>query len=244
LIQLQDAQVEALANHIIQKTNAISTASHRTYSELQFDCDWSDKTRTKYFHLLRTVKSLTTEKTNISATIRLHQIKYFLRTGVPPVGKGMLMFYNMGNVTLKEGANSIFNKSDAEKYVSFIHQYPLALDVALPIFQWAVVFQNNKMKQILSKNDIPTLSDTTHFYCKNKNHFIVKFGFFEKGFYFKENDEIKTEQLSFDELNEAAGLLKKNAKNTARTITLFDLDEFNLQYYGTQNLEKIYDTFQ
>jgi hypothetical protein len=243
LLQTPEAAIKSLANHIYSKINTIASNSKTAYGELQIDCDWSDKTRAKYFQLLREIKAEMPEKKALSATIRLHQIKYYSRTGIPPVDKGMLMFYNMGNVTLKDGSNSIFNKGDAEKYAPFLQKYPLNLDVALPIFQWAVVFQEHKTKQILSKKDMPDITDTAHFFSKDNYHFVAKTGFFQKGFYFKENDEIKIEQLSFEALNEAATLLKQNIKDTSRTIILFDLDEFNIHYYGTQHLEKIYHSF-
>ncbi len=45
----------------------------------------------------------------LSSTIRLHQIKYRERTGVPPVERGMLMFYNMGQFSADPEARAIFD---------------------------------------------------------------------------------------------------------------------------------------
>ena len=71
--------------------------------ELQIDCDWTDGTRDRFFALLTELRRLgaasaarrATPAPRLSATIRLHQVKYRERTGVPPVERGMLMFYNI-----------------------------------------------------------------------------------------------------------------------------------------------------
>src|SRR5665213_722628 len=89
--------IPVLATHIYDEVEHIATENKITYQELQFDCDWTDATRTKYFKLLNFLHGkLTAEGKILSATIRLHQVKYADRTGVPPVDRGMLMFYNMG----------------------------------------------------------------------------------------------------------------------------------------------------
>ncbi len=75
----------------------------------------------------------------LSATIRLHQVKYFETTGVPPVKSGMLMFYNTGDLENPSEENSILNIETAELYLSGLEDYPMQLDIVLPLFSWAVV---------------------------------------------------------------------------------------------------------
>ena len=58
-------------------------------TEIQIDCDWTVSTRDKYFLLLRSFKQLS--NTNLSVTIRLHQVKYLAKSGVPPADRGLLM---------------------------------------------------------------------------------------------------------------------------------------------------------
>jgi len=54
---------------------------------------------------------------------------------VPPVDKGLLMFYNMGKISPDLNArNSIYNRADAEAYLESLPNYRLSLDVALPVF--------------------------------------------------------------------------------------------------------------
>ena len=65
-------------------------------NEVQFDCDWTPSTRDAFFLFLKKIKKHLPKQTHLSATIRLHQYKFPDKTGVPPVERGMLMFYNTG----------------------------------------------------------------------------------------------------------------------------------------------------
>jgi len=90
-------KMEDLGDHILSKILEIVPVENRKFSEIQIDCDWSGTTKEKYFRLLSFLRNkLAPQNINLSATIRLHQIKFFKKTGVPPVDKGMLMFYNVG----------------------------------------------------------------------------------------------------------------------------------------------------
>jgi len=46
----------------------------KNYSEIQVDCDWTERTKVSYFKFLKRLKEQS--KKRISATIRLHQVKY------------------------------------------------------------------------------------------------------------------------------------------------------------------------
>ena len=71
----------------------LKTLNKYNFTEFQIDCDRSDSTRSNYFNLLKDLKQKVNKQ--ISATIRLHQIKYHSKTGTPPVDYGVLMYYNM-----------------------------------------------------------------------------------------------------------------------------------------------------
>jgi hypothetical protein len=47
-----------------------------------------------YLKFIAVFKKLSKKK--LSATIRLHQVKYFKKTKIPNVDSGVLMYYNMG----------------------------------------------------------------------------------------------------------------------------------------------------
>ena len=64
--------------------------------EIQIDCDWTRRTRQRYFSFLRTLRRLAAaEGIEVTATIRLHQ----RAESAPPVKRGVLMMYNTGDFT-------------------------------------------------------------------------------------------------------------------------------------------------
>ena len=230
------SDVDSLASRIITKINIIKGV----YKELQFDCDWSLDTKGNYFSFLRSVRKLIPKETLLSATIRLHQAKYVGKTGIPPVDKGMLMFYNMGKLSENDGRNSIYNKNEALKYVSSLKSYPLVLDVALPIFRWYVHFSNGEIEGLVTKEQTPDIYNQAHFVEKKKNiTFISRTSFFENGIYYEEGDELKLEALTKEELREAASLLQKNLPEAKRRLVFYDLDETNISYYDENTLKKV-----
>ncbi|MBK8703650.1 MAG: hypothetical protein IPN33_08475 [Saprospiraceae bacterium] len=139
-------------------------SSHWRILEIQIDCDWTEKTRDSYFYLLKKMREqLEPGNCALSATIRLHQVRYFKKTGAPPVDRGMLMFYNMGDVESWEEPNSILNIKKGEPYLDGAARYPLPLDVALPAFGWGVLFREGRMIRLIYPIDEKVLADTSRF---------------------------------------------------------------------------------
>src|SRR3954466_1404652 len=75
------AQPIALATEVWSHVKDRAAAVGFTVRELQLDCDWTDSTREGFFAFLRALK--TEAHVPLSSTIRLHQVKYRERTGVP-----------------------------------------------------------------------------------------------------------------------------------------------------------------
>ena len=140
--------IPGLATRVFRLVSAICSSISTSPLTTQFDCDWTEITRDKYFQFLRTYKSVS--KSGISCTIRLHQVKFTTTMGIPPVDYGVLMFYNIGQIDAGPG-NSIYEKRLADKYSPFIQSYPLALDLGLPVFTWALQLREGKVIQLLNK---------------------------------------------------------------------------------------------
>ena len=92
----------------------LETLKKFEFSEVQIDCDWSDSSASNYFNLLKDLKAKLNK--TISATIRLHQIKYYYKTGIPPVDYGVLMYYNMSNIGDFDTKNSILDNDISKQY--------------------------------------------------------------------------------------------------------------------------------
>ena len=237
-------QLDSLTINTAELIKKINQSQNKTVSQIQLDCDWSDGTQQKYFVFLKKFKAqFIKDNILLSATIRLHQIKYARRTGVPPVDRGMLMFYNMGKLKNPLTENSIFDKATAQMYTDFIADYPIELDYALPVFSWGVLIRNEKVIGLI--NDISTASlDTIASLKKARgNLFGVTEGLFFMGTYLMPDDIIRVEEITPKLALQAAKILNKNLNNTNFTVSLFHLDNSQIKRYEIQDFKNIYNEF-
>jgi hypothetical protein len=206
--------------------------------ELQLDCDWTDGTRDSYFAFVRALEAESTLP--LSATIRLHQVKYRERTGVPPVERGMLMFYNMGKFSADPDARAIFDTSAAEKYLARIRDYPLPLDAALPIWSWTLHLRDDRVEGLMQSTDPDELSSIDFLERAGDDRYRVTRSAFLHGTLLREGDVLKVEVTGPTETLAAANLLAPELAHATRTVSLFDLSERNLTRHGTEKLDQIF----
>lgn len=224
--------VESLHNYIIQ----INKKTGITTQHIQFDCDWSLDSKTQYFEFLKQFKLHST--TYISATIRLHQIKYYDKTGIPPVDHGVLMYYNMGTITANDH-NSIYDRSIAEKYIASLTNYPMHLDIALPIFSWGVHSRNNKIVNViggLRTVDFDTISSLKKV---KESTYLVNDEYLYKGRLLQKGDVIKVEEVSAKDLELASKDLSKYLNQKPKEIIIYDLDTKNIEGYEKEIFKTI-----
>ena len=212
--QIVDNQIDALVLRIFDKIKKNTEGVF--FDDIQFDCDWTATTRDRYFYFLKKAKTLFLDKKS-SATIRLHQVKFMDKTGVPPVDRGMLMAYNMGDLDDVKTNNSILNIETLKSYLKNFDHYPLELDVALPIFSWGIVFRDGEAVKIisnLSKKDMLNTPQYAALFRQNEgNHFVLLKNQYFKGLYLYENDDIRIEEVPLSNLRSAAQFLSQNIKN-------------------------------
>jgi hypothetical protein len=206
--------------------------------EVQLDCDWTDRSRDRFFAFLREVRAAT--KLSLSATIRLHQVKYRERTGVPPVERGMLMYYNMGAFSAESGKRAIFDGEAAARYLARIADYPLPLDLALPIWSWTVHARDGVVVDLLQSTDPDELPALDFLRATSPDTFSVTRTAILHGAVLREGDVLKVERMTPAETLGAARQVAPHLRAGARTIALFDLSERNLTRYGTDQLEDIF----
>jgi hypothetical protein len=236
--KLDSAGVLALCENVFKKVKTINQSIQKSPGEIQFDCDWTPGTKEKYFLFLRTYKTISDQI--ISSTIRLHQIKYPKITGIPPVDDGVLMYYNMGKIGAGE-SSSIYEKSIADKYNSFIKKYPLKLNVALPIFAWGQLISDGKVFKLLNGMNYSNFANDSNFVLIYKNRFRVKHSNFHGGYYFKQNDEVKIEQVPEEDLMEMIEQLNREYSGKIKQLIFYDLDESNIKLYDENIFKKMVD---
>lgn len=207
--------------------------------EVQFDCDWTASTTDLYFRFLEKMRQLgQIHQFETSATIRLHQITYAQKTGIPPVNRGMLMFYNTDDLQDWETPNSILHLETASFYLNNAKDYPLTLDIALPIFSWGVVFRQQKLIRLINNLNAAQLQDTAQFIQLTPNRFELKKSTYLNSYYLYAGDQIRTESITPTQLLDASDLLKKWLPPSDRFFTYYHLDSTTVKQYPYAQLEQ------
>lgn len=237
---------ERLADHVRDKVASIATGHRLPFSELQVDCDWSDGSRRAYFHFVDLLaRKLAIDRKTVSTTLRLHQIKYFDRTGVPPVPRGMLMLYNFGRIEADGTNSSIFNAADARRYSRYIANYPLPLDVVLPAFSWSIHSREGRVLGLLEHVTADDVASFDGFRKIGTNGYEAARSFFFRGRYFMAGDHLQMETITPELTREAALVAKQGAgfRKSYGTVALFDLDDKRSKQYSGADVDRIFSSF-
>ena len=232
--------VEDLAKKTIRLITEINSKNKINCTEIQIDCDWTLNSKDNYLKFIEQIKKLSKKK--LSATIRLHQVKYFKKTKIPNVDNGVLMFYNMGSIA-PDSLNSIYSRKISEKYLKSLKKYPLHLDYALPIYSWAIHIRNQKVLGLRSKLNSNELKKDKNFEQISSIFFRVKQSNYKNGVYYQENDLLKTETISPEDLKEMAEDLDDNKAQSPKEIIFYDLDEFNINNYEKNIFKQVVSWF-
>lgn len=209
-----DGRISALADKIIERTTRISEWNAVNWTELQLDCDWTASTRQSFFALCKAVKNRLPQGKLLSSTIRLHQ----LQQEAPPVDYGVLMVYNTDNFRNPETSNSILNDETVEEFLNRPFNFTLPLDIALPIYQWDLVFdQNDKFLRIAAPGSWPDYSD--------------------------DSEHVKYESVPFATLDRTQQHLKKylHMQPGRYSTVLYHLDSININEFTSDEIESLYN---
>ncbi|ARK09222.2 hypothetical protein A6C57_02155 [Fibrella sp. ES10-3-2-2] len=232
---LQPVNVPELARNLTRLISQLADQQAIRTDEIQLDCDWTRTTRSTYFSLLTAIAR--EAKVPLSATIRLHQVKFAAQTGVPPVARGMLMAYNTGDWKQPETRNSILDLNDLKAYTDYLPGYPLPLDIALPLFRWTVVYRRGRFLTLLNNvgraqvRALPGLqpqTDTTR-YVASRDTLVL-------GVQLRRGDLLRTEVCSVADLRAATDILLAQLPDQLRTFTLYHLDSTVLHPYAHADL--------
>jgi len=232
--------VSELAQKANDFVNQINKKNNIQIQEIQIDCDWTLESKDNYLRFIEIFKKVSAKK--LSATIRLHQIKYFKKTLIPNVDRGVLMYYNMGKIA-PDSLNSIYDRNIASRYLSSLKKYPLPLNIALPIYSWGIHVRDGKIIGLRNKINDNNLKSNRNFVLTKNNWFICKASTFAAGIFYKENDQLKIEKISTQDLLEMANDLKENIDQNPKEIIFYDLDEFNSKNYENDIFEKVINCF-
>ncbi|HTN17627.1 MAG TPA: hypothetical protein VL092_08105 [Chitinophagaceae bacterium] len=241
--------IDSLAEHTLQLCRDINRRLAIHPNAVQIDCDWTSGTGPRYFYFLNLLRQKLQQAaaayafapgTQLSATIRLHQVKYPGRQGIPPADRGVLMYYNMGKIGA--GAeNSIYEEETGLQYIRALKKYPLPLDFALPVFAWGIHIREGRVVELLNKMDSRDFDTDSRFRHAGVSRYSATASFFKNGFYFKEGDEVKVEEVKDTDLLRMARTLKKYYDHPVQRVVFYDLDSINISRYEEDIFTKVAD---
>jgi hypothetical protein len=245
LLEIDSAKIPALAEKICKRVSKMMLFNGIAHiSELQLDCDWSEDSKDKYFYLLQEIrKQKAADK--LSATIRLYQYKYATASGVPPVDRGVLMFYNMANFNEPAEQNLVMDFEEGKKYMSH-KKYPLPLDFALPAFAQTIVFDrfSNKL-EILKPEYLDSLQAKGLIYLEDTIEGIYVPGdtltMYNKRFTY--GTRLKKEEAGLEQLQQAAKLLSEFTNSDTTQVIFFHIDKTANARYTPQDIKALVDRF-
>ncbi len=216
---LQSPELDTLARQITQLTKKVVS----DFSELQLDCDWTLGTKRTYFELIRKVRQQLDSQVVLSATIRLHQLKFAATTGIPPVDRGTLMLYNMSKLRDYKTINSIFDPKVVESYLNTVKHYPLPLDLGLPKFQQLVLFRNRQYVTTLRAPYFFRSLNNLHFQYSHDRYFRCIKDTLIRDIQVQIGDELRFENVkATDECKYASSIANICSIDTVKII-YFDL---------------------
>ena len=193
--------------------------------EWQFDCDWTPTTRARFFRFLEVMRTHLPPGTVLSSTLRLHQFRYPDQTGVPPVDRGALMVYNVGNIDDPDERNSILTYATAAAYLQSANPYPLPLDVALPIFRWGVVFRHGAPVRLIDGLDRTELLDTTRYRALPNGRFQLRRSQYLRGQYLYRDDVVRPEAIDRETFERVRALALRAVGPRCERIILYKLED-------------------
>ncbi len=231
---LPKIKIDSFARVIL---SGISKLSPQPYHEIQIDCDWTISTKQKYFSLL---KILQKSHLHLSATIRLHQVKFFEKTGIPPVERGMLMCYNMSDWRNPVTLNSIYSPKLLSLYTERIEEYPLPLDVVMPIFHWTVVFRNDRFLYFINNLSSATLKNNQNFSQQtDRQRFMVKNDGIFQHISIRKGDVFRCEDTDYEDILKGSRNILEKISKQKLTFALYHLDSQNISYYNHEQIQKL-----
>lgn len=243
--KIDTTQSKLLANRIAKFVDAkVKQAGKSNYAELQIDCDWTKTTKNAYFVFLNQLKNQPLLKSKaISVTLRLHQVKNINSSGIPPVRKAILMCYNMGNLRKYGEQNSILDQHEMDIYLKdYLKNYPLKLDVALPIFEWAVVFRNQQYAGISKQINQAKINNKKLFKQRgNSILYDLLVDYPEAGL--KHGDQIRWEKITKQDLLATSNFLSRYLNREERNLVFYHLDTDLLKYFTNEDFQKVIANF-
>lgn len=221
---LTSSEIKDLAKDIFTKIEKLHQGS---LEEIQIDCDWTKTTKLNYFLFLKYFKEATQKNIKLSATLRLHQLKFPDIAGIPPVERLTLMIYNVDEFDDIKSKNSIFDQNIIFDYLGNEEKYPLPLDFALPVFDQLILFRDNIFITYFRNGNIDQLFNSDLLLKQgNTNLYSIKYDTLFETTSLLKGDIIRYESVNSGSVNTIINQIKYQS-NEPRNLIWYDLNARN-----------------
>lgn len=224
---IDSVQIKKLVSNTYSLVKQILSSQELPFTEIQIDCDWTKNTKENYFYFLKELKK---KNLIVSNTLRLYQYKYRNESGIAPTDFATLMCYNMGNMKNISIENSILNIKNLKEYTYHVKPYPNAINVAMPIFYWTLLYSKNTLVGILYETP-NTQNGNWKQINKNKYQVINPYFDNELNRNFDFEDQIRIEKITTAEFETAKKYIQQTINHSINEIIYFDLDSSKIQTY-------------
>lgn len=222
-----------LSKYPLQRFTQVIKASLSAtkYPHIQLDCDWTLSTKTIYFELLNV---LSEHYAKLSVTIRLHQIKFYKTTGVPPVQRGVLMYYNMSDLKDFKTKNYILDLDVGKQYHFNFDTYPLPLDLGLPLYRQARVFRHEQLVGLVDFEGLQ-MQYLKHLSTHDDTLWTVTQSHYAGGDFLYAGDQLKIDRVELPELTSAV----KSLRSLMSPKELIFFDRRSTHYFKPGELKQL-----
>jgi hypothetical protein len=219
-------------------------------NEFQIDCDWPASGQNAYFDFLRAFKKELRARRKyanfiLSATLRLYPYKFPEKMGYLPVDRAMLMCYNLQPPDPRGQECSIFSLKVLRAYLEGASAYPLPIDIALPHFSLAFVYENGQFQRLFRNVGAEFRGLLHHdkglWYTVQKDSLISTWN---DDFYLRKGQRVKIETVPLPELKQALRLIDRNVVFHGRpTLSFFSIENLSNANAATlKGLDRLYRT--
>ena len=149
----------------------------------------------------------------------------------------------MGNLRKYGEQNSILDQREMDIYLKdYLRNYPLKLDVALPIFEWAVVFRNKEYAGISKRITKDQINDKKLFKQRGRSIlYDLLIDYPAAGL--KRGDVIRWEEISAGDLFTTSNFLSRYLKPEERNLVFYHLDTDLLKHFTHEDFQKVIANF-
>ena len=235
---------DGLAEKILKRVMQMNeTHGIKNVHELQIDCDWSVKTRQRFFAFMKELHQLAQkEGLRLSATIRLHQ----LAQKPPSCDRGILMMYNTGDFSNFDDEHPILDMKVVHPYLQHLKSYSLPLATAYPIFAYDVVFREFSRSEERGerRENSPKGGEKSSLTPRSPlpapRYIYIGLQHFDGEIPVMAGDTIVRRYASFDEVMQVRRAIDKLRPDANREVILFDLNSTSITRFKHNEYEEIF----